>query len=243
VKAHHQAAHGKFSGSGFKTITVAVPGCPVQRFRICVGNRPEDIAAWISDRKRRFPRSSTGGSDATRAGPHDKSQQSPQRPPTAPASPSPAQGLSSLLDGYGSSSDDESEAKVEDSSARTLVAQEDEAGAPPTPERLNDLNSSPLPKNQHPKRPCRFFARHGSCRNGESCLFAHDAANAGTAPDRNNRTGTSSKSRGRPSAPPSLLEKLLANDVRRERLLTIQLLEHIAYDANFFSQPEAKSEG
>ena len=47
--------HGKFSGRGLKTVCVAVPGCRVQKFKICVGNHPEDIKAWIAERKKRFP--------------------------------------------------------------------------------------------------------------------------------------------------------------------------------------------
>ena len=65
VKAHYQAKHGKFSGSGFKTVTVAVPGCRVQKFKICVGNRPEDIQKWIEERKKRFPRSQASTTTST----------------------------------------------------------------------------------------------------------------------------------------------------------------------------------
>jgi hypothetical protein len=44
------------------------------------------------------------------------------------------------------------------------------------------------------------------------------------------------------SVPPSLLEKLLASDIRRERLLTIQLLEYIVWDANFFDQADEEKD-
>lgn len=92
VKAHYQAVHGKFSGNGFKTVTVAVPGCPMQRFRICVGNSKEDVAKWIADRKKKFPRKAP--------------------PPTK---------LGSLLDGYGSSSSDEDKPKMTDATKQEVV--------------------------------------------------------------------------------------------------------------------------
>lgn len=84
VKAHYQARHGKFAGSGFKSVTVAIPGCQVQRFRICVGNRPEDIAEWIAERKRRFPR-------------QKQAIKEPEKE---------EKGLSTLLAGYGSSDEE-----------------------------------------------------------------------------------------------------------------------------------------
>ena len=46
----------KYSGRGLKTITISGPGLPTQRFKICVGNHPDDIKKWIEERKKRFPR-------------------------------------------------------------------------------------------------------------------------------------------------------------------------------------------
>lgn len=99
VKAHYQAAHGKFAGRGFKQVTVAVPGLPVQRFRICVGDHPDDVKQWIADRRKKFP----------------KKVVVKEKPP----------GLS-LLDGYGSSSSSDNNApkvvkQVEDSKSTTAV--------------------------------------------------------------------------------------------------------------------------
>uniref|UniRef100_A0A7S3L4K5 C3H1-type domain-containing protein n=1 Tax=Amphora coffeiformis TaxID=265554 RepID=A0A7S3L4K5_9STRA len=89
VKGHFQSVHGKFSGNGWKNVTVAIPGCPVQRFRICVGNRPEDVQKWIEERKKRFPRS---------------------RPVQSEPKVELKAGLSTLLDGYSSSEDEHDDA-------------------------------------------------------------------------------------------------------------------------------------
>jgi hypothetical protein len=56
VSAHYKANHGQYAGRGLKTVSIQIPGSRnVQRFKICVGNHPDDIKAWIEERKRRFP--------------------------------------------------------------------------------------------------------------------------------------------------------------------------------------------
>lgn len=46
----------KYSGKGLKTITISGPGMPTQKFKICVGNHPDDVKKWIEERRKRFPR-------------------------------------------------------------------------------------------------------------------------------------------------------------------------------------------
>lgn len=55
VNAHYAKHHGQYSGSGFKKIQIQLPGHPTQRFKVCVGDDPEDIQKWIAERKRNFP--------------------------------------------------------------------------------------------------------------------------------------------------------------------------------------------
>ena len=130
VKGHFQAHHGKFSGSGFKTVTINIPGCKVQRFKICVGNNPEDIQKWIAERKKRFPRFSsktnntsqiastestqvTSAEEKTIDGEEKKDYQQVGEK-TSHTQTGTANVLTSLLAGYGSSS---SEDEVEEEKA------------------------------------------------------------------------------------------------------------------------------
>jgi Zinc finger C-x8-C-x5-C-x3-H type (and similar)/Nuclear fragile X mental retardation-interacting protein 1 (NUFIP1) len=127
VKGHFQSVHGKFSGSGFKSVTIAIPGCRVQRFKICVGNRPEDIQKWIADRKRKFPRQQSQELQQVQVQPQTEQKLKAKATATAmdethqdamtrkESDTIEAVGLTSLLAGYGSSStsDDDADADID----------------------------------------------------------------------------------------------------------------------------------
>lgn len=224
VKGHFAAVHGKFSGNGFKTVTVAIPGVKVQRFQICIGNRPEDIQRWIAERRQRFPRQSTTPS-AT-----ELQQKQPKEP--TPNDAENTTGLSSLLAGYGSSSSED-----EDNTKGGIKSKADEQ--PPVTagnEQESTAISSPA-GNNYRTRPCRFFMRNGKCRNGDSCKFSHTICSHQQPQQHEKPTRDvqphvkkqrvrefSSSTR---HAKPSLLQNLLANDVKRESILTLQLLDYI----------------
>ena len=194
VKAHHQARHGKFAGSGFKSVTVAIPGCQVQRFRICVGDRPEDIAEWVSARKRRFPRQKQANNK------DEKEEKS---------------GLSTLLAGYGSSD--------EESAVSTQIQKTEATEQPITTEPPPDD-----PPKVIRKRPCRYFMRNGTCRNGENCTFLK----LPTSPAPRGNPGNNAAKR--PKRDLTLLERLLQNDKKRENALVLQLLDFIV-ESDFLS--------
>jgi hypothetical protein len=169
VKAHHQTVHGAFSKGGFKTVTVAVPGCKVQRFRICVGNRPEDIQQWIAERKKRFPRQQqqqeSNASRQNTTNIHLITKQSTGKT-----------GVAALLDGYGSSSSEREGAKNKEESevAGEIHIQND------TATNVSTAPTTSITKDHPPgyrTRSCRFFARFGKCRNGEACHFHHERLN------------------------------------------------------------------
>ena len=228
VKAHYQAAHGKFSGTGFKSITVAVPGCPVQRFRICVGNRPEDIQKWITDRKRRFPRSKRpqNGQQCVSMSPDDAKES--------------GKGLSNLLDGYGSSSslsdgeDDKDE--IERRNKRAKISNHNEEG-----DATNEKNTvGPVasnvatPPEKYRTKPCRYFMRNGTCRNGDDCTFSHEISGQQMKPSSHSKRPTERVNRQK-SGDKSLLQKLLSNDVEREAALALQLIDYIV-ETDFLSE-------
>jgi hypothetical protein len=279
--------HGKFSGSGFKTVTVAVPGCRVQRFKICVGNRPEDVQRWIAERKKRFPRTTTAHRNTTTTTTTTTTER-PNNDDNILVHPHGGgdkndTGLSALLAGYGSSDgdgdDDDSSTKDEKRVGDQASGRNENNGTMDATLIGGDVNASSLPptevKHSSSKsnsnnnmdgndgnmvnpaasssttlstRPCRFFFRNGSCKNGDSCRFRHDGSTGGggggdkthfqkrhtTQQTTALSTGQRKRKRGGgPTSSDTLLRKLFENDMERESNLTMQLLRYIVKN-NFF---------
>jgi len=258
VKAHYQALHGKFSGSGFKTVTVAIPGCRVQRFRICVGNRPEDIQRWIEERKKRFPRQQQHP-------PKERNDTTMQNTTTV-APPPLSSGMSSLLAGYGSS-DSESEDNGTGSEIQNPISDRvplsSSVSSPSDVVCVKcDVDNS---EKNHPQvtissggsgpdlsipvevqrinRPCKFFLKNGSCMKGDTCRFIHETKGDSRYQEATKKSSTATRTtslnrdrkrkRGGPTTSDTLLRKLLASDMERESILTMQLLQYIV-EKDFF---------
>ncbi len=184
----------KYSGRGLKTITVSGPGLPPQKFKICVGNHPDDVKKWIEERKKRFPRRSANcdvsykismetdsrkrgreDGEATKLSPINHSMNKKQCEGKEDDDEKNGSNLSSLLEGYESSS-----SKEDDSKPGELIATAEESnhtGKVISPEDISASNSfvstdmlksSTLGK----QKVCKFYQR-GNCRHGSSCKFVH----------------------------------------------------------------------
>jgi hypothetical protein len=240
VNGHFQSVHGKFSVSGFKTVTIAVPGCRVQRFKICVGSRPEDIQKWIADRKKRFPRvQQQRQEDSATASQTKKNTDSKADDKKEDAKP----GLSTLLAGYGSSSgSDDENVKETDGGDKKVSAQK---GNPTTDAQPLVVDEKSLKPEQSAKasearpqrsaRPCRYFMRNGTCLNGDACRFSHDVSRSMNSNAKSNKNDAKRGGKQSSSSSDTLLRRLLANDMRRETTLALQLLRYIV-DCNFLQE-------
>lgn len=168
---------------------------PTQRFKICVGNHPDDVMKWIEERKKRFPRmdGSHKKNNNVRGGKvaaglkrgreednvkENKSQDKKAKSEAAAtesneeAEPS---GLSSLLAGYGSSSSNEDEvgkqpknepvSSLKDDLAKDTALVDGEGKA---------MSSAAVAEgtSSQPKRLCIHHQR-GKCRHGDKCKFLH----------------------------------------------------------------------
>jgi hypothetical protein len=218
VSAHFASEHGKFSGRGLKTVTVAVPGCRIQRFKICVGNHPEDIQAWIAERKKRFPtkdriqrkgdvevrKRAEGALSAVASGAKrnrdtckvDRCDQDGNQPEKKSKMEEAKEGgaeavvggLASLLGGYGSSSSSDDE--------ESLGEEKKKHSKTDSPKNL------PQEQQQNPfyrTRPCRFYLRTGRCRNGANCHYLHEDGEARRLAEEQ-RIGQSKRDKARSDA-------------------------------------------
>jgi hypothetical protein len=266
VKSHYAAVHGQYSGNGFKSVSIIVPGSKkVQRFQICVGNHPDDIQRWIAERRKRFPRQSSRHQVEVEQQQQQQEQQQQQQSVTAKTTNSSSESeinpienksalLGSLLSGYGSSSDGESDGNdcAEAINKRKKSNEMPENGTaivcPVRPDGGNQQQQVTSQPQQHRSRLCRYFAKNGQCRNGNNCSFSHEQSsskhsNLDNQPTTKkqrlhpNKTATKTTSGITTAPPPSLLHKLLANDIQREASLTLQLLEYLV-KSNFLQQTE-----
>ena len=121
-------------------------------------------------------------------------------------------------------------------------------------------NNTISQNDKYRTKPCRFFLRNGTCKNGDNCLYIHDitshkqyladavkrreqqsrrdrtrhVANQELNILRNGNAKHSSHLSYNPSSS-TLLRKLLAKDMERERSLTLQLLRYIV-DCNYLQK-------
>jgi Zinc finger C-x8-C-x5-C-x3-H type (and similar) len=213
---------------GFKTVSLSIPGCPVQRFRICVSNHPDDIKQWIEERKAKFPRMNKSLAAPNSHRPFSNKRQDEET------------GLSALLSGYGSSSsddhDDGEDTKPDNVQDRELESKNHSQGETSSVHESVGVSKHTSVR----KRLCRYFAKNGTCRNGNDCSFSHEVGAGPWA--SSTRSAHNAKASGNTAfrLQPSLLQTLLQKESRREASLTIQLLKCIV-ENKFFQREEEKS--
>jgi hypothetical protein len=261
VSAHFKSTHGQWSGRGLKTVSIQVPGSKYsQKFKICVGNHPDDIQEWIAERKKKFPTKANIALKEERKRKRTRDDHLTTTPSNDTKTSSIEESieetkntqygsttLSTLMAGYDSSSDEENN---KTSPVQTIAE---------TTYILNDSAVGPGVTNTHKTKQCRFFLRNGTCKNGDNCTYIHDIskheeykANSQirkqTQSERDKARNalkkemdilTTGRSQSGKKSEASLLRKLLNNDIRRERTLCLQLLRYIA-DCNYL---QGKREG
>jgi len=216
VSHHYTQNHGKYAGQGLKNITIDIPGCRPQRFKICVGNHPSDIEKWIEERKKNFPTKSR----------IQEKLNSAKKPVTSSLPNTDLSKISSLMAGYESSSDDDDQDTTCDA---TLILKR-------KLEKVQKENEQTETVPQK-KKICSFFAR-GVCRKGEKCTFLHNVNNKEQTlqfPQQQKQPiKTWNNKRNSLSHNSTLLRKLLDKEIHRESFLTLQCLKFLEKQ-NYFA--------
>jgi hypothetical protein len=167
VIAHFHGSHGQFSGSGYKMIDVEG-----QKFRVLLGQSPEEIAEWRAARRKKFPTAeleeakkremadlvAAGGVVPKLAGKAQRKDKNAEN--NATKKRAVADGVSGA-EGPAKKQRAGSEGGEVDSAS----AGENEAAEEAGEEALAEAN--------YDSRRCRQFGR-GKCRNGDKCQYSHD---------------------------------------------------------------------
>ncbi|KAJ2874150.1 hypothetical protein GGH93_002646 [Coemansia aciculifera] len=196
---------------------------------------PEEIAAWIAERKAKYPTAAntrakvdqTASALATTSAHANGKRKHPvtEKISTAnTASAASTNPLNMLMQYAGESESSESDA--DDDGPEVVSTKPPATRAPFKPSGL-------APGEDRRKlQVCKYFAK-GSCHKGNACPFSHpDSLNK---PRKN--TAPNSATEPKPAkGGPSLLEMLMAKDIDRENYRIFQCIEYIC-DKNFLGAP------
>ncbi|KAI9482352.1 hypothetical protein LPJ78_003997 [Coemansia sp. RSA 989] len=175
---------------------------------------PEEIAAWIAERKSKYPTDA----NIKRKAEAEQHEQNAKR-----VRAEKAQNPLSMLANYGADSDSNSALPDSDSDESSDSAPETASAKPQGPQ-APFRPSAIAPGDRRKLRVCKFFAR-GSCHKGDKCPFAH--------PEKPTEEEA-------PVQRKSLLEKLMAKDIERENYRVWQCIEFICKH-KFFDLPIVQS--
>ncbi|PIA17029.1 hypothetical protein COEREDRAFT_7796 [Coemansia reversa NRRL 1564] len=186
-----------------------------------IRNRPlesaEDIAAWIAERRSRYPTEA----NIRRKAAEEKTAAASKRPRLDTLPDTDPLGA---LAAYGPPSDTASDAESSDSGSDN---------SPPTVASVKCAVHTPFrpsglgPGDDRRKlRVCRFYAR-GSCHKGAACPFSHPESM---------KPANESSVEPSDAQPATLLARLMAKDIDRENRRVLQCIEYIL-DQNFLNIP------
>jgi len=159
VQAHFHGSHGQFSGSGYKMIDVEG-----QKFRVLMGQSPEEIEQWRAERRKKFPTAEVeeakkkelaalveaGGVVPKGAGRVNRKERTIKRDLEGVEGEKPAKKARNIENGEDGISGDEGNNSAEEDGSK-------------------EGNDAPIPG----VRRCYQYGR-GKCQKGLGCPFSHD---------------------------------------------------------------------
>ncbi|KAG0198653.1 nuclear fragile X mental retardation protein interacting protein 1 [Mortierella sp. GBA30] len=220
-------------------------------------NTPEDITAWIAQRRKAWPTESNilkkeqerkemiaKGQIVTDSPSKDdnnrnkrKKKQWGQNQGTNPEATVPPT-KKAKSGGASESSDITGNGLVEYSSSNNPSDDENE-DMDPVKDAVTSKDPSvigkvllPGDRPKRPRKPCKFFLK-GTCTKGERCSYSHDATQAAKVQKANQASVKKEVFRTRPS----LLQMLLSSEIKEEKNKLLEAIRYIVKN-NFFEKEE-----
>lgn len=160
--AHFHGAHGQFSGTGYKVIDVEG-----QKFRVLMGQSPEEIAQWRAERRKKFPTS------ALEEEKHKQQEALIAAGGLVPAKPVSKLGKKRTQSGISNNGSTSPALKVQ-------KTEEGSEGGDPSGASVLENSGEAGEEGEHEevltgqaKRRCIHWGR-GRCKAGDKCTFSHD---------------------------------------------------------------------
>lgn len=165
VQAHFHGSHGQFSGTGYKTIDVEG-----QKFRVLMGQSPEEIAQWRADRRKKFP---TAEVEEAKKKQLAELVEAGGVAPKSTGNPGRVLGKKRDLDSAGVSKTATKQREASESGEVEESSEEvDENASADMAKECNEEGDAEAVGATGPRR-CYQFGR-GKCKSGDSCAYSHD---------------------------------------------------------------------
>eukprot|EP01032_Pedospumella_encystans_P014240 gene14240-16370_t len=166
VQAHFHGSHGQFSGTGYKTIDVEG-----QKFRVLMGQSPEEIEQWRADRRKKFP---TAAVEEAKKKELAELVEAGGVAPKSATKPGRVAGKKRELES-GSANKPAKKQQREASESGEVVdsSEEIDDSATVNTSKEGEMDGEADAADASGPRKCYQFGR-GKCKNGDSCAYSHD---------------------------------------------------------------------
>ncbi|KAJ1885417.1 hypothetical protein LPJ66_010127 [Kickxella alabastrina] len=189
---------------------------------------PEEIAAWIAERKAKYP---TEANIRRKTQEQEQTQEPAKQPNKRKHEDTSANPLASLLSAYASSQEEEEEEASDSGSDAPEMAPAKLYAPKQTPFRPSTIAPE---ADRRSLRVCKYFTM-GRCTKGPRCPFLHPESIQKKQQQQQQQQAQNEPDEG-PALKSSLLQMLLAKDIARENYRVLQCIEYIC-DKSFLGVP------